>query len=287
MPDSPLPLTIAQCATLACLLEATAPKVGNVHRGADFADLTFADFVASAVAIGPAMEAAEAGGVGRAVLAAVQATRSLVDTNTNLGMALLLAPLAAVSRSNALTTQSVGRVLAGLTPPDCRLVFEAICAARPGGLGRVEAMDVRDAPPDSLLVAMRAAADRDLVAQQYADNFRLVLDEIVPALVAGRRRSWSLTDTIVHTHVGLISRCGDSLIARKGGPALSQKAAALARQVLAAGEPGDEAYFEALADFDFWLRSDGNRRNPGATADLIAAALFAGLRDELLPPPWR
>ena len=35
----------------------------------------------------------------------------------------------------------------------------------------------------------------------------------------------------------------------------------------------------ALADFDFWLRSDGHRRNPGTTADLIAAALFAGLRD--------
>ena len=43
----------------------------------------------------------------------------------------------------------------------------------------------------------------------------------------------------------------------------------------------------AAADFDFWLRADGNRRNPGATADLVAAALFAGLRDGLLPPPWR
>jgi triphosphoribosyl-dephospho-CoA synthase len=68
---------------------------------------------------------------------------------------------------------------------------------------------------------------------------------------------------------------------------MAQKACVLAQQALAAGSPGDEAYHEALADFDFWLRSDGNRRNPGTTADLVAAALFAGLRDGVLPPPWR
>ena len=69
-------LSVGQCATLACLLEATAPKVGNVHRGTDFDDLTFTDFAASAVLIAPAMETAATSGVGRAVLDAVLATRS-------------------------------------------------------------------------------------------------------------------------------------------------------------------------------------------------------------------
>src|SRR5262245_32801648 len=95
-------LSIGQSATLACLLEATAPKVGNVHRGADFEGLHFADFLASAVAIGPAMERAVETGVGQAVLDAVAATRALVDTNTNLGMVLLIAPLAAVPREQKL-----------------------------------------------------------------------------------------------------------------------------------------------------------------------------------------
>src|SRR5262245_62766679 len=104
-------LSIGQCATLACLLEATAPKVGNVHRGADFEDLTFTDFVVSAVAIGPAMEAAASTGVGRAVYDAVAATQQLVSTNTNLGMALLFAILAAVLRDERLTTANVGAVL--------------------------------------------------------------------------------------------------------------------------------------------------------------------------------
>ena len=46
-----------------------------------------------------------------------------------------------------------------------------------------------------------------------------------------------------------------------------------------AGLPGDDAYRSAVADFDFWLRADGHRRNPGTTADLIAAGLFVLLRE--------
>src|SRR5688500_18315939 len=99
-------LTIGQCATLACLLEVTAPKVGNVHRGTDFDDLTFTDFAVSAVLIGPPMEAAANTGVGRAVLDTIAATRQHVATNTNLGMALLIAPLAAVPRSARLVPAS-------------------------------------------------------------------------------------------------------------------------------------------------------------------------------------
>src|SRR6185436_20912162 len=98
------PLSIGQCATFACLLEATAPKVGNVHRGADFENLTFTDFMVSAVAIGPVMESARANGVGPTILEAIKATRRLVDTNTNLGMVLLIAPLAAVPREEPLDT---------------------------------------------------------------------------------------------------------------------------------------------------------------------------------------
>ena len=280
-------LSIGQCATLACLLEATAPKVGNVHRGADFEDLTFTDFAASAVMIGPVMEKAVRVGVGRTVLEAVKATRAVVGTNTNLGMALLIAPLAAVPLEELLTTAAVGNVLTGMNAEDSRLVYEAIRIAQPGGMGKVESMDVAAEAPADLLTAMRAAAERDLVARQYAEDFAIVLDEVLPAIVAGRSRGWSLTDAIIHTHLALIAGHGDSLICRKCGEEISAGASTIAKQVLRSGNPGDDVYYEALADFDFWLRSDGNQRNPGTTADLMAAALFAGLRDGYLPPPWK
>ena len=94
-------LSIGQCVSLACLLEVSAPKPGNVHRGADFEDMTYVDFAISAVAIAPAMENACRHGVGRTVREAIQATRAVIQTNTNLGTVLLLAPLAAVPRDAA------------------------------------------------------------------------------------------------------------------------------------------------------------------------------------------
>src|SRR5690348_1953484 len=94
-PSSP-PFAIGNAAMLACLYEATAPKPGNVHPGASFADATFEDFQVSAKVIGPIMQGAQTRGVGQTILDAVSATREAVGTNTNLGMILLFAPLTAV-----------------------------------------------------------------------------------------------------------------------------------------------------------------------------------------------
>ena len=98
--DNPLQpgrrLSPGQLAQAACLLEVTARKPGNVHRYADLPGLHFVDFLLSAMAIAEPLDRAATAGVGRAVLAAIEATRRVVSTNTNLGIVLLLAPLAAV-----------------------------------------------------------------------------------------------------------------------------------------------------------------------------------------------
>lgn len=274
-------LSIGQCATLACLLEATAPKVGNVHRGADFEDLTFTDFAVSAVAIAPAMDAAVETGVGRACLTAIRATRSLVATNTNLGIVLLVAPLAAVPRTESLA-EGLAAVLTQLDADDSREVYEAVRTAQPGGLGEVATMDVRAADaPASLLDAMRAAADRDLIARQYVEHYRHVFEWIVPWLEADAAAGMSLIDAIVHAQIQFLSREPDSLIARKCGPAIARQVMEFAGAVLRAGPAGSEEYYQAVGDLDFWLRADGHRRNPGTTADLIAAGLFVALREQL------
>jgi len=280
------PLSIGQCATLACLLEATAPKPGNVHRGADFENMTFTDFAVSAAAIGPAMQAAAQRGVGATVLAAVQATRRLVPVNTNLGTVLLLAPLAAVPREQRLNT-GVGQVLSNLAACDAEAVYAAIRLANPGGLGTAAEMDVAEAAPESLLAAMAAAANHDLVARQYADNFSEVLNQAALWIVEGRAAGWSLSDTIIHAQLRLLAAWPDSLIARKCGLPVAERASALAQRVLRAGLPGDADYLYEVGELDFWLRSAGNRRNPGTTADLIAAGLFVVLRENLIQPPFR
>jgi triphosphoribosyl-dephospho-CoA synthase len=109
---------------------------------------------------------------------------------------------------------------------------------------------------------------------------------VVPSLASGQQTGWSLTDTIIRTQLQILASFTDSLIARKCGPKVARQAADHAAAALEAGEPGDEPYVHALADLDFWLRSDGHRRNPGTTADLIAAGLFAALRDGLIQAPF-
>ena len=270
---------------MACLLEVTTPKPGNVHRSADFEDVTFLDFAMSAVAIGPAMNLASETGVGKTVLSAIQATRRVTQSNTNLGTVLLLAPLAATP-SNLRLRDGVKKVLSELSADDSRLVYEAIQLAQPGGLGDVDEMDIRHEAPTDLLAAMQDAAERDLVARQYVTDFEVVFETVVPQITAGREQGWDLTDAIVYTYVKLMSEFPDSLIARKCGVKTAQLAASKATRVLNAGKPTDESYHRALADLDFWLRSDHHRRNPGTTADMIAAGLFIALRDEIITPPF-
>jgi triphosphoribosyl-dephospho-CoA synthase len=293
MTDRPLPrpsephrLSVGQCASLACIWETTAAKPGNVHRGADFEDLSYLDLLTSAVAIGPIVDAAPGQRLGATLLAAVNATRAAVATNTNLGTLLLIVPLAMVPRDEPLKP-GIARVLAGLDADDCRLAYEAIRAAQPGGMDRVNEADLAGESPACLVSAMRLAAERDLVARQYANGFVEVLDVVVPSLERGLARNWALQDVILHTFLELLRDYSDSLIARKCGPSVARRASAMAAAALEAGPPGDEAYDQLVGDLDFWLRSDGHRRNPGTTADLLAAGLFAALREGTIELPVR
>jgi triphosphoribosyl-dephospho-CoA synthase len=268
-------------ATFACLYEATAPKPGNVHPAASFDDATdYAHFVRSAVAVGPMLELTAASGVGRTVLDAVRATRQAVGTNTNLGTLLLLAPLAAVPRDERLD-QGIGNVLRSLSNVDTRHVYEAIRLASAGGLGRSDKADVlADVPPKLGLVdVMRLAAQRDLVARQYTNAFADVFHGPAAWIAEGLSRGWPLGAAIVNAHIRQMARHPDSLIARKCGLPIAAESSRRAAAALADGSPGESLYNKSLGDLDQWLRADGHRRNPGTTADLIAAGLFVLLRE--------
>jgi triphosphoribosyl-dephospho-CoA synthase len=272
----------------ACVLEATARKAGNVHPQQPFPDLTYQDFVISAEVIAPILARTADLGVGAAILGSVMATQKRVGRNTNLGVILLLAPLAAVPPGLRLTV-GIHEVLEGLSQEDAELTYRAIRLAHPGGMGQVEEQDVAETPTMTLLEVMRLAADRDLIARQYADDYSLVLAFGVPYLkmVADFERHWE--PAIIGLQLELLSRHADSLIARKCGKETAAEASRRAAAVLKAARPGTREARDELGRFDRWLRADGNRRNPGTTADLIAAVLFAAFRDGgvpvVSPPP--
>ncbi len=278
-PSAP-PTTIGGCATLACIWEATAAKPGNVHRGADFEDMTYVDFLTSASIVGPTFERSEELGLGGTVLEAVRATKAGVGLNTNLGTLLLLAPLA-LAKGNV---ERASRLVAAASPNDTEQVYEAIRLAAPGGIGTVERGDIA-APPDvTLLEAMQLAAERDLIARQYTNEFAEVCG------VAAEIERWlsygaALQQAIIEAYLRLLARHGDSLVERKLGRATSKQLSDRAGMVLASDAMDGELGDQALADLDFWLRADGHQRNPGTSADLIAAALFVLLLQERISWP--
>ncbi len=281
--------SIGLCAQLACIWETTARCPGNAHRFRDFSDTTYVDFLASAGAIAPVLETAWQRPVGQTVLEGVQATRSVVVTNTNLGILLLLAPLATVPCGEDLRA-GLTYLLDQLSVEDARAVYQAIRLAAPAGLGQAQEQDIRDEPTQTLRQVMQLAADRDLVARQYANGFQQVFDEGVPALCRSLERWHSLEDAIIHCHIHLMAHYPDSLIARKRGTAEAEASAKLAQRVLEADWPRSAAAQFALAELDAWLRAAGRGRNPGTTSDLVTASLFVALRGGIIllpsPFPW-
>jgi triphosphoribosyl-dephospho-CoA synthase len=281
------PLTPGQLAQIACLLEATARKPGNVHRFRDFDDTHYLDFLLSAAAIARPLDLAPGTRLGLTILRCVEATRRLVRTNTNLGMILLLAPLASVPIGEDFR-EGLARILGSTTTEDAALVYQAIRLAKPGGLGKVEDQDVDDEPTVTLQEAMTLAADRDLVARQYANGFAGVFDFALPSLKKSIESGKPVEMAIITAFLEFLSANPDTLIARKCGQGLADKASSRALEVLNSGDwMSDQEGSETFAEFDEWLRADGHARNPGATADLTTAALFAALRDGTIQIPIR
>ncbi len=136
----------------------------------------------SAIALGPELGRAADRGVGDTVLAAVRATRRVAGANTNLGIALLLAPLARAALLGGPLRQRAEEVLDALTLDDARAAYAAIRMAGAGGLDEPVEHDVRAAPTIALRDAMATAADRDSVAAEYATGYAVTFELGLPAL---------------------------------------------------------------------------------------------------------
>lgn len=272
---------IASAAQLACLLEASAPKPGNIAPPprTHFRDTRYEHFLASAAAIGPAMLLARRHSLGTTIRAACTATARWTRANTNLGIVLLLAPLARAASDprGGTLRERVARVLRRTTVRDAADVYAAIRLARPGGLGRADAQDVARAPTRALRAVMALAADRDGIAREYATDYAVTFELGAPTLRRARRDGLSWDDAIVETYLTLLAAAPDTHVARKLGDVAATEISRCSRAVLAAGGVRSAAGRRRTAAFDLALRDTSNARNPGTTADLTAAAIFAVL----------
>jgi triphosphoribosyl-dephospho-CoA synthase len=273
---------VMRAAQLACVLEASAEKPGNVTPSHDFDDTSYEDMLRSGIALGAELDRAAERSVGETVLAAVRASRDAAGANTNLGIALLLAPLARAALAGGELRERLGEVLRGLTVDDARAAYEAIRMAAPGGLDEPVEHDVRDEPHVSLREAMAAAAQRDTIASEYVTDYEVTFERGLPALADALGDGLRARDATVELALRLLAAVPDTLIARKRGPEAAARVAAGAREVLGAGGVRSAGGRAALAGFDASLRRDGNALNPGTTADLVSAVLFVALLEGVL-----
>lgn len=279
---------IAAAAQLACLLEASAPKPGNVSPGIAFHDTRYEDFLASAAAIAPAFLDAGIHPVGETIRRAIEDTRRWTGANTNLGIVLLLAPLARAAHASSpkALRDRVREVIGATTVSDANSVYNAIRLARPGGLGHVAAEDVAAAPTVTLATAMELAADRDDIAREYVTAFARTFTVGAPALTKARAVGLDWPDAIVECYLALLAEAPDTLIVRKLGPDAADAVRDRAIAVRAAGGMRSDAGRRAVALFDLELRDSRNSRNPGTTADITAAAVFVVLLNSGLNGGW-
>jgi triphosphoribosyl-dephospho-CoA synthase len=283
----------------ACRDELDTPKPGNVHVYAPGNGMTVAQFEESAdAAAGPLC--ASGARVGVRIREAIEATVRAVGINTNLGIILLCAPLAAAADPglpalagggrNGNLRDSVLRVLDGLNIADAADAFAAIVQASPAGLGRAEQHDVFSPPQVTLKQAMAAAADRDRVARQYATGFADVFDLGIPLHAAAAARWPDSKFAALAVYLGFLSRFPDSHILRKYGADAAEDVCRTARKYDSLlWETDDTAsprgsFLDELLAWDRDLKA--RRLNPGTTADLTVATLF-GLRLQSVLPSAR
>ena len=195
------------------------------------------------------------------MLAAIEATRRVVSTNTNLGMVLLLAPLAAVPRDVDLADGIEGV----LADDDGRRRTAGLSRDPPGSArrdGRGTRPGRRPRADDDAQAVMALAAERDLVARQYANGFREVLGETLPALRESLQAGSPIETAIVAAFLRLLARHPDSLIVRKHGLAQAIEVSCRAAELIDAGWPECEKAWGRLGHFDSWLRHAGQPIQP-------------------------
>lgn len=271
------PASVSAIIRDACLTEIRAFKPGNVSAASAGHRMEAADFVASADAMAPAISA-PGSSVGRRILDAIEATRAVVSFNTNLGIALLCAPLAhaaVLPMEGHILAPRLQRVLAALDLEDAELAYRAVRLAGPGGLGRSERHDISQAPRVALGEAMREARDRDRIAGQYASGYRDIFETGIPALREGlsrwRTREWAT----VHVYLEFLARFPDSHVVRKHGAQVAADVSRQARELSDALGGSDDPVREMpkLEAFDRQLKAESI--NPGTSADLAVATLAA------------
>lgn len=296
-------LVVAQRAMLACALDATIPKPGNVSRLGDHKDTTLSMFLVSSIALLPTfIKASEWGwngfnsgiaqtqeNLGSLILEGIKETRDLwgISKNTNLGLVLFLVPFS-IAAGSALRQggnfpivlkESLRKLLENSTVEDAFLVAKAIRRANPGGLGTVDKLDVTKNDLRDVLIEQNInlkrffaqSREKDIICREYAEDFQITFEFILPKFERYYEKS-CLEKAIIQVFIEILSHFPDSHIKRTKGTQIAELCSNKAREVLSEGGIYAKGGATRITNLDNDFRR--NEINPGSTADLTAASIF-------------
>lgn len=259
-----------------CWLDVQALKPGNTSIHSDASTPGVQEFLDSARASAPPLVCPGLT-LGERVLQAVQATRRAVDTNTNLGIILLTAPLVQAwqGRAGRKLETALQETLHQSTVQDAKDVYRAIRLAQPGGLGHADTQDIYEEPTVTLSSAMGLSASKDRVALQYSSNFHDIFHFGRPRYRSLLMRWGDECWAACGLYLAFLARFPDSLIGRKYGMLKAQEISdmitSFEKEFCRSDSP--VRYKPQLLEIDGCLKRD--RINPGTTADLTVASIFA------------
>ena len=281
------PNEIAKIAQIASALEVSGyPKPGNVHRTRDYSDMVFEDFIISGIVIGDTIREActdvdvDNPKLGKYILQAVAETDKWIKNNTNLGIVMMITPIAvaaAISDSFDDIRENVKVVMGNTSVDDACDLYDAINIADAGGMGDQDEYDVASdnaknelrENSQTMYDVLKISAPWDMLAREMTSDMPAVFEIGYPTYHELTQEK-SKNEACVLTFLTILSQVPDTLISRKYGSDEALKVSMMVRDLLNLRDEPDFA--EKLKEFDDFLFK--NKLNPGTTADLTAASIF-------------
>lgn len=282
--------TIAKIAQIASALEVSGyPKPGNVHRTHDFEDMEFEDFIISGIVIGDTIEKATSkvnknclqnARLGKYILDAVKETDKWIANNTNLGIVMMITPIAcgaAISDDFSQLRKNTSQLMEATTVEDAVDLYDAINIADAGGMGDQDEYDVASenakeelrANKQTMFDVLEISAPWDRLANEMTTGMPVVFEKGYPTY-RDLRKTMKANDACVLTFLTILSEIPDTLISRKYGDKKASEVSSQAKELLLFKDDG--SFSDKLNEFDNYLYE--NKLNPGTTADLTAASIF-------------
>ena len=278
---------IAKIAQIASALEVSGyPKPGNVHRTRNYDDMEFEDFIISGIVIGDTIRSAttdvdvENPRLGKYILEAVSETDKWIKNNTNLGIVMMITPIAvgaAISDKFEDIRENVKLLMANTSVDDACDLYDAINIADAGGMGNQDEYDVASDNAkkelrennQTMFDVLKISAPWDMLAREMTSDMPAVFEIGYPTYHRLKDEKIK-NDACVLTFLTILSQVPDTLISRKYGDDEALKVSMMTRDLLKMKDNPD--FDERLREFDDYLFK--NKYNPGTTADLTAASIF-------------